>query len=512
MNPSTSRTAATLAFALTAAALVPAPGAAAAPAKGPLTHEGIFLMKRVGSPAPSPDGTRVVVAVTEPAYDEKKESADLWIVPADGSAKPRRLTAAKGSESTPAWSPDGTRIAFAAKREDDEVGQIYVMDVAGGGEARRVTSSPLAARAPLWSPDGASILYQTSAYPGAAGTEANQKIAKERKDAKSKVRVYDRFPIRRWDKWLDDTQSRLMVVPAEGGDARDVLAETKLVAMPGYGAPTGEGSTEDLAPAWTPDGRSIVFVATTGRDAAARSSVDFHLFEVPAAGGEPRQLTSGHGSHTAPQFAPGGRSLCFRVSEDWGRIYALDRLACAPWPWTGAVTTLTRTLDRSVDDFAFAPDGKTVYFTAEDSGYVKLFSVPASGGEATAVLESRGAFGGIEVPPARGRPRSWPRGAPRSARPRSCGWTRCERRRRPSPASTRRARPRSTGSRCRSSGSRTPRAGASTASSRCPRASTRPASTRSSSTSTAGTRTCGATRSPIAGTTTCWPAPVTSCC
>jgi dipeptidyl aminopeptidase/acylaminoacyl peptidase len=382
--------------------LASALGAAAAPptaAKKPLTHEAIYLMKRVGSPVPSPDGTRVVFSVTEPAYDEKKETADLWIVPSDGSAKPRRLTSAKGTESAPAWSPDGRQVAFAAKREDDEVGQIYVIDVAGGGEARRLTSGPLAARAPLWSPDGASILYQTSAYPGAAGIEANQRIAKERKDAKSKVRVYETFPFRRWDRWLDDTQSRLMVAAADGtGEPRDLLAGTKVVGMPGYGGPTGEGSTEDLSPAWTPDGRSIVFVATTGRDAAARSSVDFHLFEVPAAGGEPRQVTTGHASYAAPQFAPDGRSLCFRVSEEWERIYAPNRLACAPWPWTGAITTLTKTLDRSVDDFAFAADGKTVYFTAEDSGYVKLFSVPAAGGDAAPVLESRGAYGAIKVP------------------------------------------------------------------------------------------------------------------
>jgi dipeptidyl aminopeptidase/acylaminoacyl peptidase len=375
----------------------------AGPARTPISHEALFLMKRVGTPVASPDGRWVVFSVTEPSYDEKKESADLWIVPAEGSAKPRRLTSAKGTESAPAWSPDSRRVAFAAKREDDEVNQIYVIDVAGGGEARRVTSAPLAARAPVWSPDGGRVLYQTAAYAGAAGDEANRKIAAERKDAKSKVRVYDSFPIRRWDKWLDDTQSRLMVASAEGeGETRDLLAGTRLVGMPGFGAPTGEGSTEDLSPAWSPDGTSIVFVATTARDAAAHSSVDFHLFEVPVGGGEPRQLTTGQSTHASPRFAPDGRSLCFRVGAEWGKIYALDRLACAPWPWSGSPTTVTPTFDRSVSAFAFAPDGKALYLTAEDSGYVKLFSVPAAGGEVTPVLDSRGAFGPPDV--AKGAP------------------------------------------------------------------------------------------------------------
>src|SRR5947209_13283142 len=121
-------------------------------ARKPITHEDLWLMKRVGAPAVSPDGRWIVFAVTEPAYDEKKEVVDLWIVPADGSAKPRRLTSTKGSESGPAWSSDGRKLAFSARREDDEASQIYVMDVAGCGEARRRTSSLLAARSSLRSP------------------------------------------------------------------------------------------------------------------------------------------------------------------------------------------------------------------------------------------------------------------------------------------------------------------------------------------------------------------------
>ena len=145
-----------LPWTMLAAFLAAAPGpsiAQPAAAKQPLSHEALFLMERVGSPAVSPDGKWVVFPVTVPAYDEKNETADLWIVPVDGSAKPRRLTSNKAAESGPAWSADSRKIAFSSRREDDEVSQIYVLDVAGGGEARRVTSSPLAARTPVWSPD-----------------------------------------------------------------------------------------------------------------------------------------------------------------------------------------------------------------------------------------------------------------------------------------------------------------------------------------------------------------------
>src|SRR5258707_1171253 len=281
-------------FILSVLSISPLP-LAAQPTTGtqPVTHEALWLMKRVGSPVLSPDGKWVVTSVAEPSYDEKKETSDLWIVPADGSAPPRRLTSSKAAESGADWSPDSRRLAFTTKREDDDVAQVYVLDVAGGGEARRVTSAPLAARAPRWSPDGKSILYQSAVYPGAADAEANKKIAAERKDPKSKVRIYDVFPIRRWDKWLDDTQTHLFVVPVDGDSkARDLLAGTALVAQPGFGAPGGEGSGEDFAPAWTPDGSAAVFVATTNRTSAAYEEVATHLYQVPVGGGEPAALTT----------------------------------------------------------------------------------------------------------------------------------------------------------------------------------------------------------------------------
>ena len=85
------------------------------------------------------------------------------------------------------------------------------------------------------------------------------------------------------------------------------------------------------------------------------------------------------------------------MSEDWGKIYALDRLGCSAWPWSGA-TTITPTFDRSVADFEFSADGRTLYLTAEDAGFVKLFALPAKGGQPAPLFDSRGVYGGIEVP------------------------------------------------------------------------------------------------------------------
>src|ERR1044072_3788580 len=103
--------------------------------KVPLTHESMWLMKRVGAPVPSPDGKLVVFSLVEPAYDEKDQVSDLWIVPIDSSSKPRRLTFSKGGESGVTWSPDSRQIAFTTRREGDDTSQIYVLNIADGGEA-----------------------------------------------------------------------------------------------------------------------------------------------------------------------------------------------------------------------------------------------------------------------------------------------------------------------------------------------------------------------------------------
>jgi hypothetical protein len=104
-----------------------------------------------------------------------------------------------------------------------------VLDVADGGEAVRMTSLSTGARAPQWRPDGQALLFVSTVYPGAADDEANKKIAAERKAQKYRVRVYDKFPIRNWDKWIEDTQAHVFVQIAQpGAKAKDLLAGTKV--------------------------------------------------------------------------------------------------------------------------------------------------------------------------------------------------------------------------------------------------------------------------------------------
>jgi dipeptidyl aminopeptidase/acylaminoacyl peptidase len=371
-----------------------------AQAKVPLTHEFMWMLKRVGAPTPSPDGKWVVFSLVEPAYDEKDQVSDLWIVPADASAKPRRLTFSKGGESGMAWSPDSQRLAFSAKREGDDVSQIYVLDIADGGEAVRVTSLSTGARSPQWRPDGKALLFTSTVFPGAVDEEANKKIAAQRKALKYHARVFDKFPVRNWDKWVEDTQSHLFVQGLEpNAPAKDLLAATKLVSDPGF-AGRVQDTSEDFDAVWTPDGASIIFVATTNRDRAAYATTNTALFKVSAAGGEPVRLTTGDDSFSRPAFRPDGKALYANFNiEANGKVYNLDRLARFSWPNIGQPSIITANWDRAVGGFAFTPDSKSIYMTAEEAGNEKLFTMPADGGDVTLALDmTRGVYTGLKIP------------------------------------------------------------------------------------------------------------------
>jgi len=153
-----------------------------------ITHEDVFLMKRVSAPAISHDGRWIVFSVTEPSYTEGDQVSDLWLVPTDGSAEPRRLTNTKGGEGGVDWSPDSRRIAFSARREGDDAAQVYVLDLTAGGEAQRVTNLSTGASSPLWRPDSKAILFTSMIYPGATTDSANRAGAAERRAGKYNAR------------------------------------------------------------------------------------------------------------------------------------------------------------------------------------------------------------------------------------------------------------------------------------------------------------------------------------
>jgi dipeptidyl aminopeptidase/acylaminoacyl peptidase len=380
---------------------------AATAAGTPLTHELLWLMKRVGAPVASPDGKWVVFSVLEPAYEPDKEASDLWLVAADGGAAPRRITNTRAPESGVAWSPDSRSIAFSTKREGDEVEQIYILDLSGG-EARRLTDLATGAMGPKWRPDGQAILFESAVYPNAPDDETNRKIAAERKARKYNVRAYEHFPVRQWNQWLDDRQPTLLVQSLEpGAKPKDILSATALARSAGFsGVPDSTSAGSSLAAIWSPDGKEVVFTATLERWNAAFGHVGFHLYRLTAAGGaEPGIVTPLAGEYDAAQFSADGKALFFKYIPQDSEIYHLPRLSRVSWPGGGDAALVARDFDLEPAVYAITPDSHTVYLLAPDGARESLFRVPAAGGKPSAVIEPEvGGYTALAIPQKAAKP------------------------------------------------------------------------------------------------------------
>jgi len=365
-----------------------------------ITHEDVFLMKRISSPAISPDGRWIVFSVTEPSYTEGEQVSDLWLVPTDGSAEPRRLTNSKGGEGGVDWSPDSRRMAFTARREGDDQAQVYVLDLASGGEAQRITNLSTGASGPLWRRDGKAILFSSMIYPGATTDSANRAAAAERKARKYNARVFDASPIRLWDHWLDDRRPHLFVQSLEpNSQARDLLAGSRLAQEAGFGGQLGN-SGEDLAAAWSPDGKLVVFAATTNRNDWTHGDVVQALWAVNATAGEPLRLTQGKDDYDAPQFSPDGKTLYAVMTPTNEHTFNNRRLVAWPWPHSAnvAARVVAGGAEHSVGTYAPAPDNRVVFFLAEDAGHQRLFRAPApEGAEQEVGRMTSGTFGSLQV-------------------------------------------------------------------------------------------------------------------
>ncbi|HEY2545493.1 MAG TPA: hypothetical protein VGI46_05470, partial [Candidatus Acidoferrum sp.] len=173
-----------------------------AQSKRGITPEDYFSFKFVGDPHLSPDGKVAAYVLTTIDQKKNKRESSIWVVPADGSSAPRRLSADGFSSNSPRWSPDGKTLAFLSARASDlpagetPKSQIYLLSIAGGGEAIALTKLKNGVQSYQWSPEGSRIVVVSTSGPMDGVATA---------DRKSDVRHYTHIRYKFNDSgWFDD--------------------------------------------------------------------------------------------------------------------------------------------------------------------------------------------------------------------------------------------------------------------------------------------------------------------
>lgn len=379
----------------------PAPAATPAPAPfqeqaiAPTTEHALSVLDllafdRIGDPQVSPDGKKVAFTVRKTDLAENRGRTDIWVVGLDGSG-PVQLTTDPDNESSPRWAPDSQTVYFTAKKD----GVYQIWRVAIGEAPVALTQFPVDVGALALSPDGHTAVFSAETYPecddaseGPLACTAAR--AKQRADKSSGTgTVYTRLFARHWDAWKDGRRSRLYAWSLAGGSPVPLTR-----GLDGDTPSKPFGGPEELA--FTPDSRGLVFAARISGQTEAWST-NFDLFFVPLDGSAaPKNLTEGNPAwDTRPQFSPDGATLAYVAMDRPG--YEADRfhMVLRPWP-EGPARSLTGAWDRSIEEFRWSPDGKTIYAAAEDVGRTSLFAVDVATGAARELIRG-GAVHNVEL-------------------------------------------------------------------------------------------------------------------
>src|SRR5262245_15985869 len=123
----------------------------------------ISALLSVSEPAVSPDGRLIAFVVTRVDEEANDYRSQVWLAAADGTSPPRPFTAGEHKDGHPAWSPDGTRLAFTSERGAAKTARstLHVAPVDTGGEVLTLARLPENAADLRWSPDGGQIAFTT---------------------------------------------------------------------------------------------------------------------------------------------------------------------------------------------------------------------------------------------------------------------------------------------------------------------------------------------------------------
>ena len=329
----------------------------------------------VGDVQLSPDGSRIAYSISYSDRPGRPYSRVRILTIATGRST---LLGEDGIGSSPRWSPDGKWIAYFG-RSGDRSGLMVVG--ADGSGARFLApiegtnhSLPSARRDAAWSPDGRYIAY-LSAVPGPEAATGSDPIVVTRY-------LYKPTASEGLTRFDDNRRLHIFIVDVRSGAVRQLTS--------------GDGYEHSIQ--WSPRGNEILFVAN--RDSNPDQFFNYDVFAASVSDGSVRRITRTKSAEYDPVWSPDGRLIAFRGTTR---------------PLTSSETTMEdthlwvmdadgnnrrdigRELDARQGAPVWAPDGRSVYTTAQERGSEHVYSFPLSGDRARLVVGDTGSIRGISI-------------------------------------------------------------------------------------------------------------------
>lgn len=342
-------------------------------ATGIFDIDALEALGRVSEPRVSPDGKRVLFGVSYESVPQNKSNRDLYVMNIDGTGV-TRITKTAQSENSAVWIDNGTRIAFVYAEKGSSP-QLWVMN-ADGTERHAATNIEGGIEGFLLSPDQSKVVLIRTVKYNRTASDIYPDLPK------ATGRVIDDLMYKHWDTWVTEIPH-----PFIGSfDGQTVTDLKDIMEGEPYEAPMRPfGGVESFA--WSPDSKILVYTSRkkTGMEYALSTNSDLYAYNLTT--GTTTNLTEGMmGYDTNPAFSPDGRYMAWLSMErdgyeaDKNRLFIRDNA-------TGQKTDLTSDWDYTIEEFAWNPNGKNIWFIAYHQGVAPIFNMEVATHKVTTVAE-----------------------------------------------------------------------------------------------------------------------------
>jgi len=332
--------------------------------KRAISVDDLWAVKRIGTYDVSPDGKTLAYTLTTYTFEENKGNTDIYLIDADGKNL-RPLKNSDKNEIEPKFAPDGKSVAFVRD------GQIWQCNLDGSNE-KRLTNIYTQASGFEWSSDEKKILFTSSVYPECTTQECNEQKDKAKEGSKVKAEIFTELMYRHWNDWRGQKRSHLFLLDVHTGNFID-LTEGNKEDVP----PPALGSSNDYN--FSHDGSEVAYSLNPEFTLATSTNIEIYLLSLnsPEA---PKLISTSKGVDCQPVYSPNGEWLAWTSMKRAG--YESDKKDLILFNRkTGEVKNLTDNYDRSIEEFIWSPDSKTIFFTAGNEIYNSIYKLEINSGK-----------------------------------------------------------------------------------------------------------------------------------